>query len=310
MAPQPPRRIDGSPGAGRLRRVALVGIDGSGKTTQAYRLAEELTRAGVPARYWRNAGGRRWFGRLARRLGRGADAERLVGRGGMLVIESVLRWLAIARALLRSLLVRRVAVMDRYSVCQYASIRAHHPHRADRWERLARLAYRIFPEPDVTFLLRVDPGEAYRRIERRGTDHESLEFLAAADVAYRSLPERIGLVEIDANAGPDEVHRDIRRGLAGWLPLDPGPPGRADAVVPVADAGPAVGPEAGAASGPAGVPAGVAAFRLGRTPGWLLHWSAPTRRWRGSAPPRRSRPAAPSESGPPAAVRPGSPACR
>lgn len=259
-----------------MRSVALVGIDGSGKTTQGHMLAEELTRAGVPARYWRNAGGRRWFGRLAQRLGRGADAERLVGRAGMLAIESVLRWLAIARALLRSSIPRRVAVMDRYSICQYASIRAHQPRRAGRWERVVRLLYRVFPEPDVTFLLRVDPREAYRRIERRGTDHESLEFLTAADAAYRSLPEHDRFVVIDANAAPDEVHREIRQRLAPWLAPS----------------------------------AGVAALTPARTPGWWLRWSVPTRRWRGNAPPPRSRPAAPSGNGPPAAARPGSPAYR
>lgn len=281
MVPQ--RRVRGARhGSGRLLTVALVGIDGSGKTTQAHRLADDLNRSGVAAHYWQNAGGRRWFGRLARRLGRGADAERLVGRGGMLVIESVLRWLAIARALLRSLLFGRVAVMDRYSVCQYASIRAHRPRRFARWEWLARLAYRIFPEPDVTFLLAVDPREAYRRIEQRGTDHESLEFLAAADAAYRSLPEHPDLVVIDANRKPDEVNQAIRAGLANRLP----PP-----TVPSAPTGP---PE----------------LRPDRRPERRLHWSVPTRRWRGSAPPPRSVPAVPTGSGRPAAARPDSPACR
>lgn len=298
-----PWRVDDPHHGCRLRSVALVGIDGSGKTTQGHRLAEELTRAGVPAHYWRNAGGRRWFGRLAHRLGRGADAERLVGRSGMLLIESVLRWLAIARALLRSLVARRVAVMDRYSICQYASIRAHRPARAGRWERLARLLYRVFPEPDVTFLLRVDPQEAYWRIERRGTDHESLEFLTAADAAYRSLPEHARLVVIDANAGPDEVHREIRQRLAGWLPPSTS---RVDDAASSA----AVGPGVDRAATPGAEPTEVVAFTPARTPVRWRHWLAPTRRWRGNAPPRQSRPAAPSGSGPPLAARPGSPAYR
>jgi hypothetical protein len=43
------------------RVIALVGIDGSGKTTQAHRLAATLTAQGTPATYWQNAAGRRWF---------------------------------------------------------------------------------------------------------------------------------------------------------------------------------------------------------------------------------------------------------
>jgi thymidylate kinase len=196
--------------------IALVGIDGSGKTTQARLLADALTVAGVPATYCQNAGGRRWFGRVARRLGR-ADAQRLLGRRGMLLAESVLRWLAIARALLRSRLSGRVAVMDRYAVCQYASIRAHGGRGSG--ERLARLAYRVFPPPDVTFLLAIRPGEAYRRIEARGTDHESIDYLAAAAAAYRALPEWPCFVVIDAGRPPADVARQIVAHLGTGRPL-------------------------------------------------------------------------------------------
>ncbi|MEU2614685.1 dTMP kinase [Micromonospora sp. NPDC007271] len=207
----------------RLRAVALIGIDGSGKTTQARRLAEALTAAGHPATYHRNASGRRWLGRLAHRLGR-PDPQRLVGRDGLLAVESVLRWLAIALALLSCLVTGRTAVMDRYSACQYASIRAH---GGQRWERLARAGYRVFPVPRVTFLLTVDPAEAYRRIERRGTDHESMRWLTDAATAYRALPEYASFVVVDANGSPDEVSRRIRAHLGEWLPEDPastGPP--------------------------------------------------------------------------------------
>jgi dTMP kinase len=198
------------------RVIALVGIDGSGKTTQAHRLADALTAHGAPATYWQNAGGRRWLGRLAHRLGR-PDAQRLLGRDGLLAVECILRWLAILRALTWSRMTGRVAVMDRYAACQYVSIRAHRRGPvADRvvgWERLARLGYRVFPRPDLTILLAVDPAEAYRRIERRGTDHESLEFLARSVEAYRRLPEAAGFVAVDAGRTPDEVATLIRRAL-------------------------------------------------------------------------------------------------
>jgi dTMP kinase len=193
--------------------VALIGIDGSGKTTQAFRLAEALTAAGHPATYHRNAGGRRWLGRAAHRLGR-PDAQGLLGRDGMLLVESILRWLAIAMTLVRSLLTGRVAVMDRYAVCQYASLRAHGGHR---WERLVRAGYRLFPPPQVTILLDVTPGEAYRRIERRGTDHESLEYLTAAALAYRTLPEYATFVPVDADRPAEAVARDVRGHLSAWL---------------------------------------------------------------------------------------------
>lgn len=215
-------RHDGVATDNRLRAVALVGIDGSGKTTQAHRLTAALTARGVAAAYWQNAGGRRWFGRLAQRLGR-PNAQRLLGCTGLLLLESVLRWLAIARALVRSALGGRVAVMDRYAVCQYASIRTH---GGRRWERLARAAYSVFPPPDLTFLLDVDPIRAYRRIEARGTDQESLEFLATAAAAYRSLPEFGTFVVVDANGTPDEVARIIDERLRAYASEPIGRPRR------------------------------------------------------------------------------------
>jgi dTMP kinase len=190
--------------------VALVGIDGSGKTTQAHRLAAAL---GVP--YRRNAGGRRWFGRLAVALGR-PDADSLLGRRLMLFVESVLRWLAILRTLLRRAVTGGTVVMDRYAVCQYASLRAHGARPAA--ERRARLAYRLFPPPDVTVLLAVDPAVAYDRIESRGYDHEDIGYLRAAAAAYRDLPEYSRFVVVDANGTPDEVAARLRAAVAAWAP--------------------------------------------------------------------------------------------
>jgi dTMP kinase len=227
-----------TPESGRtLRTVALIGIDGSGKTTQARRLAAELTAAGYPATYHQNAGGRRWFGRLAARFGKAdqaghADAEALLGRRLMLLIESVLRWLAIFRALLRRSSAGDIAVMDRYAACQYASIRAR-GRRATAGERTARLAYRLLPAPDVTFFLSVRPAVAYHRVEERGYDHETIEYLAAADAAYRSLPEYAGVVVIDANGTPDEVNAKIHAHL-GLRPVVTPVPRQRPVIAPTA----------------------------------------------------------------------------
>jgi dTMP kinase len=188
------------------RTIALVGIDGSGKTTQARVVAAELAASGYSAAYRQNAGGRHWFGRIAVMAGR-ADAEDLFGRRGTLVVESMLRWLAIARTLLRRMVRREIAVMDRYAVCQFASLRAHGARPAA--VGFARLAYRLFPRPDVTFFLAVDPEVAQDRIERRGYDTETMDYLRAVDAAYRSLREYPTFVVIDANGTPGQVTKAI-----------------------------------------------------------------------------------------------------
>ncbi|MGW5015446.1 hypothetical protein ACWEOR_25665 [Micromonospora chalcea] len=65
--------------------IALLGVDGSGRTNQAKALAERLRRRGVRARYFENAGGRPLWNRLARALGR-ADGLALFG------VPSIRRW--------------------------------------------------------------------------------------------------------------------------------------------------------------------------------------------------------------------------
>src|SRR5262245_29385128 len=107
----------------RPRMIALVGVDGSGKTTAARRLAQELNAAGARARYFENGGGRPLIDPLARRLGR-PDGRQLLGWRGYLAVEASIRWAALARAVALSTLTRRVAVLDRYAYCQYALIRA------------------------------------------------------------------------------------------------------------------------------------------------------------------------------------------
>jgi dTMP kinase len=222
-----------------VRTIALVGPDGSGKTTQARRLAAELAATGLPATYFRHPGGRRWFGRLATRLGR-TDADALLGSRRMLFVESLLRWLAILRTLLRRTLTGEIAVMDRYAVCQYASLRAR--AAAPGAERRARLAYRLFPAPDVTVLLSVDPGTAQHRIDTRGYDHETLDYLVASSAAYRSLPEFPAFVVVDGNGSLDEVAAGIRAVLPT---VAPEPPRRARIRATILAGGPAL---AGAAA--------------------------------------------------------------
>jgi dTMP kinase len=191
---------------GRRRRIiALVGIDGSGKTTLATDLSQWLTAQGTQAEYFLNPGGRVAIDRFARRLGR-ADGRELLGRRLFAAVEASIRWLAIAKGLLLSWLTGRMAVMDRYSYCEYATLRA----RGEPGERWARRFYRVFPEPDATFIALVPPQVAHQRIADRGYDWESVEYLSALDNAYRGLPEFPGFEPIDADAPLEEVKRRLR----------------------------------------------------------------------------------------------------
>ncbi|SQE00456.1 Thymidylate kinase [Parafrankia sp. Ea1.12] len=206
--------------------IALLGVDGSGKTTQARQLAAWLNGQGVPARYFENAGGRPIWDALARRLGR-ADGRVLFGCRAYVVVEASMRWVAVSRALALSWLTGDVAVMDRYAYCQYAIMRA----RGDRGERRVRAAFRRFPAPDLVCYLSVPAGLAQRRVEQRGRDREELDYLVAFDEAYRSLPEASSFVVVPAEGSCEEVQTALRATVLPVLArfrVDGGPRSRLD----------------------------------------------------------------------------------
>ncbi|MET7424175.1 dTMP kinase [Dactylosporangium sp. NPDC005555] len=187
--------------------MALIGIDGAGKSTQARWLADWLDATGTPARYHRNAAGRVFFSRLAQRLGR-RDAEDLLGVRLFLLVETLIRGFVIARALTLSRLTGTVAVMDRYTYCQYTSITVR-----GGTPRPARLLFRLLPQPDLVFYLAVPPLVAQARVEARGKDHEELDYLTASDRAYRALPEAGRFTVVDAGVDPSAVQASLRAAL-------------------------------------------------------------------------------------------------
>lgn len=180
--------------------IALLGIDGCGKTTQARRLAVGLRDQGVEARYFENAGGRPVLDGVARRLGR-EDGRALIGARGVVATETALRGLAIARSLRWARRPGRVAVMDRYAYCQYALMAA----RRDGGIARIRRRFRAFPAPDLVLYLAVPEIQAQARVEARGYDRECLSHLVAYSAAYEALPEFPGFTVVDATGSEDEV---------------------------------------------------------------------------------------------------------
>jgi dTMP kinase len=189
----------------RRQVIALIGIDGSGKTTQGKWLARWLNDQGQRAQYFKNPAGRVTIDRLARSLGRKNGPE-LLGRS-YFALELAIRWVMIARALSWSWLLARTAVLDRYTYCHYALIRA----RGRSGEPWARRVLGIFPQPDLVVWLRVPPTEAQHRVTKRGYDHEDLDYLLAFDNGYRSLAEVDRFIQVSAVADPEQVQQELRK---------------------------------------------------------------------------------------------------
>jgi dTMP kinase len=217
--------------------VALSGIDGAGKSSQARWLADSLTALGVDVEVvWNNLLGNRALKILSappRAL------LRLGGRGG----ERMARWddpppqaddaagsdhpgsdlrrawsmiVTVANSLeqqipaTRSLARGRVVVFDRSPLD--LAVRMQVLYRADvgRQRRLVRWTA---PRPDVAFLLDIPAQVSLTRKH----DVWSPTQLAEQASLYRQLAPRFGVRMIDGQRPPDEIAAEIAREV--WLAL-------------------------------------------------------------------------------------------
>jgi dTMP kinase len=192
----------------RSATIALVGIDGAGKTTQATRLAEWLEELGHPVRYRLAANGRRILGNTARRLGK-TDSVDLLGPRLAIRAETWLRQANLAAVAHAPLL-----IADRYDVCQFARTRMICPE-LEPW---VRHQLRHLPAPDLTMYFEVAPEIAHLRVKARGIDDEPVDRLVALDNAYRTLPEAAGFTFVDSNRPSDEIAATVRHQVRLALP--------------------------------------------------------------------------------------------
>ena len=185
--------------------ATIEGIDGTGKTTVAAKVAESLASVGIPlvrttepTRTWRGAAVR-WA------IETDVDA----------VTESFL-FLADREAhgrQIRSWLDEgKLILSDRYADSTYAYQGARlAARRPDSVEWLRDLSAPYVLVPDVTYLLMVPPEVALARIADRGRKvrFEEIEFLRAVDANYRKLARDPRFVTIDATRGIGEVAGEV-----------------------------------------------------------------------------------------------------
>lgn len=187
----------------RATLVAFEGIDGSGKTTAASLLAEQLTAAGFSNTIHRN----RSLGPVRIALDSLAEEEGFRDRFDMFGADTaqfmgaLLKW----RELLdiESLLDREnhVVLVDRYLYTQLALAAVHETANASRLRSL----FGALPTPDVVMFIDVPPALAVERVLRRGHDSNSLDFLTRLREGFLALPEMQQFHVLDGTADPAVV---------------------------------------------------------------------------------------------------------
>jgi dTMP kinase len=183
--------------------ITLEGIDRSGKTTQAAMLAEAL---GTGTLLLREPGGTPAGERMRAML---KDPALTLDPNAELLLFSAARAQLIGEVIQPALDAGRDVVCDRFSDSTVAYQGVARGMGVERVEQLNDLVVGACV-PDLTVLLRIDPGDAFYRqaeIDDR-FESEGLEFQQRVAGAYDDLaarhPERIAV--IDAQGSPQEVH--------------------------------------------------------------------------------------------------------
>ena len=228
------------PRPARGRVVALSGIDGSGKSTQAAALAEALTALGHDAvvewsRITYDPGLRAIAAPVKKLLARlepasdeppplhprGVNGELMrpgdaaaqglrervpVVNHAWVVVVAVVHALSQRRSLAPHLRAGRVVVRDRYVLD--ATVQLEDVYGGGRGAGLpGRLLRLICPKPAAAFWLDVDPRLAY---ERKPEEY-SAEELAGHRRHYETLHGRLGLERVDGSRDAEQVGGDLAR---------------------------------------------------------------------------------------------------
>lgn len=187
--------------------IALVGIDGAGKTTQAELLLRWLHRRGRRAAWVPNEVGKAIRSALDRwtLATTGTDHARALGLDGAYAVWATAKAAAVLGACAVACEDGALLVADRWTICHLATDRLHgHGHEA-----FLRDLYAFTPTPLVTIFLDVDPGAAAARTRMRACEPEDEAVLSRYAEAYRALPEFGDVRSVDASRSIEDCHAEI-----------------------------------------------------------------------------------------------------
>lgn len=196
--------------SGRARFIVLDGVDGCGKSTQARRLAEHLTKVrGVEALHLREPGSTAAGERIREIV---LAREHDLDPGVELLLFAAARRQMLRELVAPALAAGRDVVCERFhaSTFAYQAVAGGLPE-ADVLALLVRWSNE--PEPDALVLLDLDPDLAARR--RTGpTDRieaKGLEFQRKVAAGYRRFAAlRPATRVVDASGDADAVERAVR----------------------------------------------------------------------------------------------------
>ena len=186
--------------------VALEGIDGAGKSTQARELERLLALAGFGVVRTREPTDGPW----GRKLRESATAGRLSPTDELAAFVADRRQ-HVAEEIAPALADGKIVLIDRY----YFSSAAYQGARGLDPDEIIRQNEAFAPEPDLLVILVVDPAGGVARVGQRGQhDHFEREADLARSAAIFARMDKPYLIRIDATRPAGEITAAILTALA------------------------------------------------------------------------------------------------
>ena len=225
----------------RRKMIVLMGLDGSGKTTQAGLICDRLKAEGICARVvWMR--GESYLTRPLLRMGKAllrapketkrgegirakeaytayVDSKRSAFKNPLLraiwrTLTMVDAYISLRVALSRLERATEVVVLDRYVYDTMIDIDSAFAAEGLELDRLLGSAWlRLFPKPRAVILLEITPEEAMRRKD----DIPSLNYLTERHGLYQRTAEAVGGVSVDGTRPIDEITSEIMGQLQGVI---------------------------------------------------------------------------------------------
>ncbi len=190
--------------------ITFEGTDGSGKTTQIQYLKNYLEREGIPVTVTREPGGTR-IGERIRRILLDKGNRNMSDRTEILLYAAA-RAQHIEEFLKPALAAGNVVICDRF----VDSSIAYQGYGRDMLVEVMAVNSPMLAEltPDITFLLRLQPKDAFKRIEGRVNDRMETQGAQFHERVYKGYEELLArypkrIIGLEANLPKKELKKQI-----------------------------------------------------------------------------------------------------
>ncbi|OHX40708.1 MULTISPECIES: dTMP kinase [Cytobacillus] len=194
--------------------IAIIGIDGGGKTTQASLLCKWLKQNGKTVYDVHNIPAYAdWiFDTIAQRKGYQNTME---------LFSPTIVDFAVAIDKIRDFSVyteklseqNSIIISQRYTYCKVASAMQNNVQHIE----LLNEIYNWAPKPDMTFYMDLPVEVGVQRVLDRGVDEENVNDLSEFKKYYESLPDFKDFIIIDANRSVEQVQKSLRTHVKAFL---------------------------------------------------------------------------------------------